>query len=218
MDSHSKRVKFQEYLQRGFLNVTNKVFGKERQGEKRLWNNFLVNERAGQTVCIYCWKEFSLIRPGQLVMGYGMSQHASSDCRNLKDVMGKIKHPTSVQAIVKSVSSKKLAGMVEKIFEPSAQSAAIFRGKNVDNVTLAKRPSPVQTRAVFSNKNVVAVSKVQPLSVQETLNEGNKKVNNMAGKTRALLTDVDKLLNSTDDFYQVNLIIFHVLDYFGTVV
>ena len=62
MDAHSKRVKFQEYMQRGFLNVSNKVFGKERQGEKRLWNNFLVNERAGQTVCIHCWKEFSLIR------------------------------------------------------------------------------------------------------------------------------------------------------------
>ena len=62
MDSHSKRVKFQEYLQRGFLNVTNKVFGKERQDEKRLWNNFMVNERAGQTVCIHCWKEFSLKR------------------------------------------------------------------------------------------------------------------------------------------------------------
>ena len=138
-------------------------------------------------------------------MGYGMSQHASSDCRNLKIVMRKIQHSTSVQAIVKSASSKKLDSMVEKIFEPSAQSAAIFRSKNVDNVALAKRPSPVQARVVFSNKNVAAA--VQPLSVHATLNEGNKKVNNMAGKTRALLTDVDKLLNSTDDFYQVNLII-----------
>ena len=62
MDARSNRVKIQEYLRRGFLNVTHKVFGKERQGEKRLWNNFLVNERAGQTVCIHCWKEFSLIR------------------------------------------------------------------------------------------------------------------------------------------------------------
>ena len=60
---------------------------------------------------------------------------------------------------------------------------------------------------VFDNKNVVAVSKVQPPSVKATVDEGNKKVNNMAGKTRALLTDVDKLLNSTDDFYQVNSII-----------
>ena len=206
MDARSNRVKIQEYLRRGFLNVTHKVFGKERQGEKRLWNNFLVNERAGQTVCIHCWKEFSLIRPGQLVMGYGMSQHASSDCRNLKDVMVKIKHPTSVQAIVKSASSKKLDSMVEKIFEPSAQSAAIFKSKSVDNVASAKRP-PIQS---FSNKKAVEYSlwsKVQPPSVQATVDEGNKKVNNMAGKTRALLTDVDKLLNSTDDFYQVNLII-----------
>ena len=62
MDAQSNRVRIQEYLRRGFLNVTHKVFGKERQGEKRLWNNFLVNERAGQTVCIHCWKEFSLIR------------------------------------------------------------------------------------------------------------------------------------------------------------
>ena len=148
-------------------------------------------------------------------MGYGMSQHASLDCKNLKDVMGKIKHPTSVQAIVKSASSKKMDSMVEKIFEPSAQSAAIFKSKNVDNVASAKRP-PIQ---YFSNKKAVEYSlwsKVQPPSVQATVDEGNKKVNNMAGKTRALLTDVDKLLNSTDDFYQVNLIvlIFHVLDYF----
>ena len=55
-------TRFEEYTRRGFINVTNQIFGKERLREKPLWNNFLVNKRAGLTVCIVCWKEYSLDR------------------------------------------------------------------------------------------------------------------------------------------------------------